>query len=149
MSLLAQVCLAMALTKRKCRAGKYVMAFYRGYNTVNSIFKPVRIVDNELVRQDIINHFNTNQGEAVMRPNFGSTVKSIAFEPLTPESQETLITEVKRVVALDPRVVLTELQIEDFENGLQVALTLDYVNADLSEQMFIRFDRDTQSAVFA
>lgn len=124
------------------------MAYYRGYNTVDGIFESTRLTESQLVRRDILNHFNINQGEAVMRPTFGTTIKSIVFEPLTPETQELIIDEVKRVVQSDPRVQMADMELQEFENGIQVAMTLDYLNTDLSEQLFIKFDRDTQSAVF-
>ena len=124
------------------------MAYYRGYNTVDNIFESTRLTESQLVRRDILNHFNVNQGEAVMRPNFGSIIKSIVFEPLTPETQELILEEIKRVVQSDPRVQMADMELQEFENGIQVAMTLDYLNTDLSEQLFIKFDRDTQSAVF-
>ena len=124
------------------------MAYYRGYNTVDNIFGSTRLTEAQLVRRDILNHFNVNQGEAVMRPNFGTIIKSIVFEPLTPETQELIINEVKRVVNSDPRVQMADMEIQEFYSGIQVAMTLNYVNTDLSEQLFIKFDRDTQSAVF-
>jgi len=124
------------------------MAYYRGYNTVDNIFGSTRLTEAQLVRRDILNHFNINQGEAVMRPNFGTIIKSIVFEPLTPETQELIIDEVKRVVNSDPRVQMADMEIQEFYSGIQVAMTLNYVNTDLSEQLFIKFDRDTQSAVF-
>jgi len=83
-----------------------------------------------------------------MRPNFGSIIKSIVFEPLTEETQDLIIDEVKRVVQSDPRVQMADMELQEFESGIQVAMTLNYVNTDLSEQLFIKFDRDTQSAVF-
>ena len=124
------------------------MAYYRGYNTVDNIFGSIRLTESQLVRRDILNHFNVNQGEAVMRPNFGSIIKSIVFEPLTEETQDLIIDEVKRVVQSDPRVQMADMELQEFESGIQVAMTLNYVNTDLSEQLFIKFDRDTQSAVF-
>jgi len=123
------------------------MAYYRGYNTVDNIFGSTRLTESQLVRRDILNHFNVNQGEAVMRPNFGSIIKSIVFEPLTEETQELIIDEVKRVVQSDPRVQMTDMELQEFENGIQVAMSLRYINTDLSEQLFIKFDRDTQRAV--
>jgi len=123
------------------------MAYYRGYNTVDNIFGSTRLTESQLVRRDILNHFNVNQGEAVMRPNFGSIIKSIVFEPLTEETQELIIDEVKRVVQSDPRVQMTDMELQEFKNGIQVAMSLRYINTDLSEQLFIKFDRDTQRAV--
>jgi len=43
---------------------------------------------------------------------------------------------------------MADMELQEFESGIQVAMTLNYVNTDLSEQLFIKFDRDTQSAVF-
>jgi phage baseplate assembly protein W len=124
------------------------MAYYRGYNTVDNIFGSTRLTESQLVRRDILNHFNVNQGESVMRPNFGTVIKSIVFEPLTEETQELIIDEVQRVVKSDPRVQMADMELQEFDSGIQVAMTLNYVNTDLSEQLFIKFDRDTQSAVF-
>jgi len=124
------------------------MAYYRGYNTVDNIFGSTRLTEAQLVRRDILNHFNVNQGEAVMRPNFGTIIQSLVFEPLTPETQELIITEIKRVVNSDPRVVMADMELEEYQSGIQVAMTLNYRNTDLSEQLFIKFDRDTQTAVF-
>ena len=124
------------------------MAYYRGYNTVDNIFGSTRLTESQLVRRDILNHFNVNQGESVMRPNFGTIIKSIVFEPLTEETQDLIIDEVQRVVQSDPRVQMADMELQEFESGIQVAMTLNYVNTDLSEQLFIKFDRDTQSAVF-
>jgi phage baseplate assembly protein W len=124
------------------------MAYYRGYNTVDNIFGSTRLTESQLVRRDILNHFNVNQGESVMRPNFGTIIKSIVFEPLTEETQELIIDEVQRVVKSDPRVQMADMELQEFDSGIQVAMTLNYVNTDLSEQLFIKFDRDTQSAVF-
>lgn len=124
------------------------MAYYRGYNTVDNIFGSTRLTESSLVRRDILNHFNVNQGEAVMRPNFGTIIQSLVFEPLTPETQELIINEVKRVVNSDPRVVMADMELEEYQSGIQVAMTLNYRNTDLSEQLFIKFDRDTQTAVF-
>ena len=124
------------------------MAYYRGYNTVDNIFGSIRLTESQLVRRDILNHFNVNQGESVMRPNFGTIIKSIVFEPLTEETQDLIIDEVQRVVQSDPRVQMADMELQEFESGMQVAMTLNYVNTDLSEQLFIKFDRDTQSAVF-
>ena len=93
------------------------MAYYRGYNTVDNIFGSTRLTEAQLVRRDILNHFNVNQGEAVMRPNFGTIIQSLVFEPLTPETQELIITEIKRVVNSDPRVVMADMELEEYQSG--------------------------------
>ena len=57
---------------------------YRGFTTIN-VAKKFRLVDFDLVKQDLINHFNIKKGEKLMQPNFGSIIWNCLYEPLTPE----------------------------------------------------------------
>ena len=121
------------------------MAFYSGYNTINNDFGSVRLTDVELVKRDILNHFSIVQGEKLMNPNFGTNIKTYVFEPLTPELEDMIIEEIQRVIQADPRVMLENLTVQDSETGVSVAVSIQLVNSDVSEQMYITFDRNTQT----
>ena len=41
--------------------------FYTGYSTVDPAATSVRLYDYSLIKQDILNQFNTRQGERVMK----------------------------------------------------------------------------------
>ena len=121
------------------------MAFYSGYNTINNDFCSVRLTDVELVKRDILNHFSIVQGEKLMNPNFGTNIKTYVFEPLTPELEDMIIEEIQTVIQADPRVMLENLTVQDSETGVSVAVSIQLVNSDVSEQMYITFDRNTQT----
>lgn len=121
------------------------MAFYSGYNTINNDFGSVRLTDVELVKRDILNHFSIVQGEKLMNPNFGTNIKTYVFEPLTPELEDMIIEEIQTVIQADPRVILENLTVQDSETGVSVAVSIQLVNSDVSEQMYITFDRNTQT----
>lgn len=121
------------------------MAFYSGYNTINNDFGSVRLTDVELVKRDILNHFSIVQGEKLMNPNFGTNIKTYVFEPLTPELEDMIIEEIQTVIQADPRVMLENLTVQDSETGVSVAVSIQLVNSDVSEQMYITFDRNTQT----
>lgn len=120
------------------------MAYYRGFNTIGNRFGSVRTTDTELVKRDILNSFQITQGQKLMNPTYGSVLTGMAFEQLSPELEQVLIEEVKRVIALDPRVRLTELEVSLFDKGIQVAISLDYVNSNLSEDLYMRFDAESR-----
>ena len=48
--------------------------FYKGFSTVDDTTTNVKLYDYELIKQDILNQFNTRKGERLMNPNFGSIV---------------------------------------------------------------------------
>jgi len=47
---------------------------FKGFSTVNKVKAPYTLTDMALVKQDLLNEFNTRKGERVMRPNFGSII---------------------------------------------------------------------------
>ncbi len=121
------------------------MAYYRGYNTVDNEFGSVTLTDVELVKRDILNHFSIVQGEKLMNPDFGSNISSYVFEPLTAELEDMIIAEVQTIIQADPRVLLESLTVQDNKVGISVTVALKLVNSNVSEQMYITFDRTNQT----
>jgi len=48
--------------------------FYKGFSSVNASNFGNKLFDFDLIKQDILNHFNTKKGERLMNPNFGSII---------------------------------------------------------------------------
>ena len=46
--------------------------FYIGYSTVDPSLPNTKLYDFDLIKQDILNQFNTRKGERVMNPGFGT-----------------------------------------------------------------------------
>ena len=63
---------------------------YKGFSTVDRT-KKFSLVDFELVKQDLINHFSIKKGQKLMNPNFGSLVWNALYEPLTEDVKSTIL----------------------------------------------------------
>ena len=58
------------------------MVTYIGYSTIDQISGSKTLVDVELAKRDLLNHFYTRRGERVGNPTFGSILPELVFEPL-------------------------------------------------------------------
>ncbi len=114
------------------------MPIYKGYSTFEfERTKTLEIVDQELVKLDILNQIFTRKGERVMMPNFGSIIPDITFEPLDEETIAIVESELTAVVNFDPRVDLLEFSVNpDFTNStLAVHMKLLYIEFDLVDNV--------------
>ena len=95
----------------------------------------------ELIKQDILNHFNTKKGERLMNPNFGSIIWDLLMEPLTEQIREALIADINRICTFDPRVTPTQMDLTEYQNGYLLELTLVMNGTDQSSNMKLTFDQ--------
>lgn len=120
------------------------MTTYRGFSTLINQRK-TRLADYELAKQDLINHFHIRKGEKLHNPNFGSSLWSVVFDPLTATSKQAIIDDVKAVVSYDPRINVTNVTIVEYDQGIQIELDLEYINSDFTDQIKLQFDQADQS----
>jgi phage baseplate assembly protein W len=114
---------------------------YKGFSTQNAdVSHDWTSYDTELVKKDLLNHFNTRLGERVMRPSFGCKIWDYMMEPLTPENKDAIINEVVRVVSSDPRATLESCQVFDLEYGLRLEVTLSYVGTEVYDSFAVNFE---------
>lgn len=116
--------------------------FYKGFSTVNSN-NSNNLYDLELIKQDIINNFNTKKGERVMNPEFGSIIWDLLMEPLTDGTTELLREDINKICTADPRVVPTQMDITEFAQGYLLEITLETVDTDQSINMKLTFNQET------
>ena len=122
------------------------MATYYGYSSIGRDFVDTSCTDTVLIRQDLMNHFNTRMGERVMNPDFGCVIWNYIFDPFTDEVRYSVMENLQDIIKSDPRVVLRTIDIAEYEHGLQVELTLAYVDADVTEDMVVNFDGESGKA---
>ena len=115
---------------------------YRGFSTVNPENNTYQQYDLSLIKQDLINHFQIRQGEKLSDPTFGCIIWDALFEPLTEELKEAITNNVTNIVNYDPRTVAENIQVSEYEQGLQIECTLTYLQYNISEQLRLQFDRD-------
>lgn len=119
---------------------KYDMALYKGYSTKLGNNK-VRITDADLIKQDLINHFNIRRGEKLMNPDFGTIIWDSLFEPLTEQLRNQIIEDVTRIANNDPRLKVESILVDQYDNGLILEVRLLYVNTNETENLRLTFDR--------
>lgn len=116
------------------------MAIYKGFSTFNRS-KKFRITDFELVKQDLINHFNIRKGEKLMNPEFGTVIWDSIFEPLNEDIKNLIMQDVKRILANDPRVTAQNVIVTQYEHGLQIEIDLIYVSSNRRDMLTMNFDQ--------
>lgn len=122
------------------------IAVYKGFSTVNNNFGGVKITDTDLIKRDLLNHFAIRKGEKLMNGNFGTSLRDLIMDPLTEETKAIVIQEVNTVIETDPRVRAEGITLDEYENGLQIEMTLRYVLDNQTENLVVRFDRPDREA---
>ncbi len=115
--------------------------FYKGFSTVDESAISTKLYDFELVKQDILNQFNTRKGERLMNPAFGSIIWDLLYEPLTPSVKQQIAEDIDRILASDPRIVPLKVNIVEQEHGFYIELTVKYASTDQTDQLVLGFDR--------
>jgi hypothetical protein len=115
--------------------------FYVGYSTVNADTLGTKIYDFDLIKQDIINQFNTRKGERVMNPTFGTIIWDVIFDPFTDEIKQAVADDISRVCNSDPRAVPIIINIDEQDYGMLLEVTLKYVGTDQTTAMRLAFDK--------
>jgi len=119
------------------------MATYRGFSTVNDLSqKKFILTDYELVKQDLLNSFNTRKGSRVMQPQEGCIVWELMYEPLTEEIKQAMLENLIFIISQDPRLQLVDITLIDQAdtNSITVELAVNTVAGDQTEVMRILFD---------
>lgn len=100
------------------------------------------LYDVELVKRDLLNHFNTRKGERAMDAQYGFVGWDLLFELDIYSNKNLLEADARRIVAGDPRVSLQYVEVLSTDRGFRVNLSLYYVELDTEETLFIQFDRE-------
>jgi len=117
---------------------------FRGFSSVDIIRPQTEVFDINLVKRDLLNHFHTSRGERVMRPNFGSLIWDLLFEPFDDDTREAIIADVESVIAQETRVILQDIGITEFEHGLRLDITVLYEPLGVFGTFEVEFDRRNQ-----
>lgn len=121
-------------------------------NGTGSILNPIRIgkrfrvIDTPLVIRNFINALNIKQGEKVGQPEYGTTLWSFVFEPNTPNVQFQLENEIRRVAALDPRIILDYVKAYPQENGILLEVQMAVAPFNQAMVLSVFFDSGTNTA---
>jgi phage baseplate assembly protein W len=115
---------------------------YKGFST-QAGNRNFRLTDFDLIKQDILNHFNIRKGEKLMRPNFGTIIWNVLHEPFTEDLKSVITQDVKAIASYDPRVSFDNIIITEFDQGIQIELQLRYVLTNQTNVMLMNFNGAT------
>jgi phage baseplate assembly protein W len=123
------------------------MATFIGFNTQNQ-FKKFTLVDDALIKRDLLNALNIRQGQLVGRPGYGTALWDNLFENQTNETEAAITREIQRVAGGDPRLQISEVDIFPQENGMLIQILLTIVPSTDAERLSIFFDQQTRRASY-
>jgi phage baseplate assembly protein W len=115
--------------------------FFKGFSSVNNIDGGNRLYDFDLVKQDLLNHFNTKKGERLMNPTFGSAIWDLLMEPLTQDVRDLLIADINTIIEADPRITANQINLTQYDQGFILELTLALNGTDQSANLMLTFDQ--------
>ena len=118
------------------------MTTFIGFNTINQYGK-FTLLDFELIKRDLANAFNIQQGTLPGRPAYGTTIWSWVFENQSAEVQNAILAEIQRVVAQDPRIVVTQANIFPQDNGLLIEIQIQTVPGQTAQFLSLFFDQQS------
>jgi phage baseplate assembly protein W len=124
------------------------MTVFKGFSTYNRT-KRYTLTDFDLVKQDIFNHFNIRKGEKLMRPEFGTEIWDLLFEPFGNEVTSQIEQEVRQMISTDPRVRLEKVNISTYDNGINIAISLVFVPQNLGDVLYLKFDLENKAVSLA
>ena len=121
------------------------MATFIGYSTIDK-YKNYTVTDFDLIKRDTLNSLNIRQGEMPGRPNVGTSMWSLIYEPQSATTTRAITEEIQRVIAQDPRVEIADMNVFAQENGILVELELQTVQGQDAELLRVFFDQQKQRA---
>ena len=119
-----------------------------GYSTVGR-FKNYTLTDFDLIKADLLNALNIRQGEMPGRPDVGTSMWSLIFEPQSAQTSQAIINELQRVVAQDPRIEIADINVFAQENGFLCELEVQTIAGQDTNSLTVFFDNQTQRAAFS
>ena len=124
------------------------MASIIGYSTVGR-YKNYTITDFELIKVDLLNALNIRQGEVAGKPDVGTSMWSLIYEPQNAQTSQAIVNELQRVVAQDPSIDVSDINVFAQENGFLCELELETIAGQDANSLTVFFANLTQRAAFS
>jgi len=123
------------------------MPTFIGFNTIGQN-KKFTLTDFDLIKRDLLNALNIQQGQLPGRPQYGTTVWSYIFENQTVEVEQNITKEIQRVITSDPRVSVVDIVFFPLINGMRIEISVQIVPSTSVEQLSLVFDQQSGRATY-
>jgi phage baseplate assembly protein W len=81
-----------------------------------------------------------------MRPDFGTIIFDLLFEPFDNGTKEAIYEDAVRIINQDPRFEAIEIQARELEQTVRLDITLRYVPLDVVDSLAVEYDRQNIEA---
>ena len=115
------------------------MAMFKGFSTIDKARAPYTLIDKELVKRDLLNHFHTRKGERLMRPQFGSIIWDLLMNPEDDLTEDLVKEDIERIIDTDPRVDLIDTSIFILDHTIRAEVTLTYRGIHDEDTLYLEF----------
>lgn len=117
-------------------------SLYRGFSSVSKDGLDTRLKGIDLVKQDLVNHFQTRLGERVGRPDFGSIIHDLLFDLFDDRTEGLVFADINRIISQDPRVEPLDIQVgvSPDEQRIEVTISLNILEFDMIDNFTITFE---------
>lgn len=123
------------------------MPTFVGFNTINQA-KKFTLVDFDLIKRDLLNAFNIQQGQLPGRPDYGTVIWNFLFENQVQDTERGIINEIQRVCGGDPRLYVDSINLFPQDNGILIELMVSVVPSSDAERLAIFFDQESRRASY-
>ncbi len=120
------------------------MAKFKGYSTVDVRFGNVVLEDIAIAKRDLMNHFYTRKGERLGRPEFGSILPDLVFEPLDHIVIDLVEDDVRDIINNDPRWILNNLDVQVDVHSITCVVNLTYRDTATVDELYLQFTAETE-----
>lgn len=97
-------------------------------NSLNSV-----LVDRQAIRNSVSNILRWKPGERILYPNFGNVAYNYLFETITPQSFSTIKSCIQEMLAAEPRIQVTDIQIDSSIDNNEITIAVAYKIIALDE----------------
>ena len=116
-------------------------SLYRGFSTSASDGLNTKVFNVDLVRQDLLNEFNTRLGERVGRPQYGSIIHDLLFDLGDPRTEGLVRADISRIINADPRVapIDVEVVVDLDKHEVRADVVVNLVEFDMNDSFTVTF----------
>ena len=115
-----------------------------GFSTIDKRKPPFTMTDFELVKRDLLNHFNTRKGERMMLPLFGTIIYDLLMDPLDDITKELIIEDATRIIEEEPRVSMDTMKLSENNQVILLETQLTYLPTGVTSDIAVQFDIEAQ-----
>tara|TARA_E500000331_G_scaffold321456_1_gene335716 strand:- start:267 stop:659 length:393 start_codon:yes stop_codon:yes gene_type:complete len=114
-------------------------SLFKGFSTVDKNRAPFTLVNEDLVKRDLLNHLYTKKGERVMEPEFGTIIWDLVMEQKTELVEEQIKEDIQRIIDLDPRVSLIETKLLTSDHSIRAEVVLRYEVLNTEDILYLDY----------